>query len=174
MVLSHLQSIMLNITNIFPVKVCLTIHYINHIFLIKGCNSKCQRRSCDISQPWWHHETLPSLQVLCEGNPLVISAFFSHRSLMYSLLKAWTSSWTCRWIANDFKSYETHVISPWFPVDQDYALPITQNGFARWDPGHWFNILTGKELKMCSKIITPEHPIQIGIPQKTYNLLELT
>ena len=167
MVLSHLQSIMLNITNIFPVKVFIMIipfSWLKGVIQnVRGHHVKFHSHD-GIMKCFLHYMSLWG----------VIRVFSSHRSQMYSLLWAWTSSWTSRWIANDFKSYETHVTSPWFPVVQDFALPITQNGFARWDPGHWFNVLTGKELKMCSKIITPEHPIQMGIPQKTYNLLELT
>ena len=60
------------------------------------------------SLPWWRHqrETFSVLLALCAGNSPNKGQWC--RALMFSLICAWTNSWSNNWDASDLRSHHTH------------------------------------------------------------------
>ena len=60
---------------------------------------------------WWRHqmETFSASLALCEGNPPVTGGFPSQRpvtrSLVFSLICAWTNGWANAWDAGDLRPH---------------------------------------------------------------------
>ena len=64
----------------------------------------------NINFSWWRHQmqTFSALLAICEGNPPVTGCFRSRGSLMFSLICAWTNSWTNNGDPGDLRRHRAH------------------------------------------------------------------